>query len=81
VIRGSLDRPETFIVDTAAIVAAKAPDFKLQPRDIVYVNARPWVKIEELLDLAGQAFIEAAVTSWTGGNVGPVINRPITPDL
>ncbi len=81
VIRGSLERPETFVVNMADILGAKKIDFKLEPHDIVYVSARPWAKIEELLDDATQAFIQGAVTAWTGANIGPVITSPILPQL
>jgi protein involved in polysaccharide export with SLBB domain/capsular polysaccharide biosynthesis protein len=81
IVRGSLNQPETFIVDAGAVLEGRNPDFKLQPKDIVYVNARPWIKIEELLDLAAEAFVQAAVTTWVGGNVGPVITSPVLPDL
>jgi protein involved in polysaccharide export with SLBB domain len=81
VIRGSLNQPETFVVDTGGILEARLPDFKLEPKDIVYVSRRPWSKIEELADEAMQAFIEGSVTAWTGVNIGPVFNHKIIPDL
>ncbi len=81
VIRGSLNQPETFVVDTSAILEAREPDFKLQPKDIIYVSARPWIKVEELLDAAADAFIQGAITTWTGGNIGPLITRPLLPQL
>ena len=77
VVRGSLNQPETFVVDAASILSAGAPDFKLEPRDIVYVHYRPWIKAEELVDLAASAFVQAAVITWTGGNIGPLIRTPI----
>jgi protein involved in polysaccharide export with SLBB domain/capsular polysaccharide biosynthesis protein len=77
VVRGSLNRPETFIVDATDVLNARGADFKLQPRDIIYVHYRPWIKVEELLDLAATAFVQAAVITWTGGNVGPLIRSPI----
>jgi protein involved in polysaccharide export with SLBB domain len=73
VVRGSLNKPETFIVDAADVLSARAPDFKLQPRDIIYVNHRPWIKAEELLDAAASAFIQSAVITWTGLHAGPII--------
>jgi len=79
VVRGSLQHPEAFAVDTPAILAGRTPDFKLQPRDIVYVNARPWLRVEQLLDLAAQSFIEAAVTFWAGRYVPTVFTTPIFP--
>src|SRR5581483_4087176 len=50
IVRGSLSHPETFVVNTREILNGKAPDFKLQRRDIVYISRRPWAREEELLD-------------------------------
>ena len=65
VVRGSLDHPETFVVDAAAILKGKAPDFKLQPRDIVYVGRNPWIAAGELVDLAAKAFVQSALVTAT----------------
>jgi protein involved in polysaccharide export with SLBB domain len=81
VIRGSLQQPEAFAVDAPAILAGRIPDFKLEAKDIIYVNHRPWVKVEELLDVAAQAFIDSAVTVWVGGNVPAVFVSPVLPKL
>jgi polysaccharide biosynthesis/export protein len=81
VIRGSLQRPEAFAIDTPAILAGRTPDFKLQPKDLVYVNERPWIRVEELLDIAAQAFIESAVTFWVGENVPSAFSTPVIPSL
>jgi protein involved in polysaccharide export with SLBB domain/capsular polysaccharide biosynthesis protein/MinD-like ATPase involved in chromosome partitioning or flagellar assembly len=75
VIRGSLKKPQTFIVNANDILAAKTPDFQLQPKDIVYVGNRPWYKAEELLDLAASAFIQSAVVTKTGLSVTPIGTR------
>ena len=77
IVRGSLNQPETFVVDAAAVLSARAADFKLEPRDIVYVHSRPWIRAEELLDTAVSAFVQAAVITWTGGHIGPLIRSPI----
>ncbi|MDB6125671.1 MAG: Polysaccharide export protein [Pedosphaera sp.] len=74
IIRGSLTHPETFVVNTSEILDAKAKDFKLQPKDIIYVAPRPWHKVEELLDDATRAFIEGVVITYTGARVGPFID-------
>lgn len=79
VVRGSLREPETFVVDTGAVLDARMRDFKLQPRDIVYVSSRPWIKAEELLDEAASSFIQGAVTTWSGVNVGPIITKRLLP--
>jgi protein involved in polysaccharide export with SLBB domain len=71
VVRGSLEQPQTFVVDTAAILAGKAPDFKLQPRDILYVSRNPWVVAAEVVDMAAKAFVQSALVSATGKWVAP----------
>jgi protein involved in polysaccharide export with SLBB domain len=77
VVRGSLNHPQSFIVDTSATLSGKALDFKLQPKDIVYVNASPWVKVEEVLDLAARAFLQGMFVEWTSLRVGPLITQPL----
>jgi protein involved in polysaccharide export with SLBB domain len=81
VVRGSLSRPETFIVDAAAILDARGTDFPLRPRDIVYVNARPWARVEELLQFAVLEYMRAIVIAWTGQNVGPFTKEPFIPNI
>jgi len=81
VIRGSLTKPETFTVDTHSILDARSPDFKLLPKDIVYVHHRPFAKVEELLDMAASAFVQSAAAAWGGASVGPLIRSPIFPPL
>jgi protein involved in polysaccharide export with SLBB domain len=71
VVRGSLDHPVTFTVDIANALSGKAPNLALEPGDLVYVANRPWILGEELLDRAASAFVESAVITWTGLNVGP----------
>jgi protein involved in polysaccharide export with SLBB domain len=80
VVRGSLNKPETFIVDTKEILEAAKPDFKLEAHDIVYVGHRPWIRAEELLDEATQSFIEGFVTAFSGVKIGPFIKHPIFGD-
>jgi polysaccharide biosynthesis/export protein len=74
VVRGSLDRPETFIVDTAAVLKGQAPDFKLQPRDIVYVSINPWITVGEVLDLAVKSFVTALTVQGTTQVIPAAIN-------
>ncbi|HUR45165.1 MAG TPA: polysaccharide biosynthesis/export family protein [Candidatus Saccharimonadales bacterium] len=81
VVRGSLNKPQTFVVDVWATLDARATDFKLQPKDIVFVGHRPFIRAEELLDLAATAFIQSSVAAWTGQNIGPLITKPIIPSL
>lgn len=74
VIRGPLDAPERIIVDTADIITGRSLNFKLQPRDIVFVNSRPFIRVEELADLAATAFLQSLITSWVGVDVVKPIN-------
>jgi protein involved in polysaccharide export with SLBB domain len=76
VVRGSLNNPQTFVVDTADILAGKAPDFKLEQKDIVYVGVSPWLKAAEVLDVAAQAFLRAMTVQYTSDNIGPIITSP-----
>jgi protein involved in polysaccharide export with SLBB domain/capsular polysaccharide biosynthesis protein len=69
VVRGSINAPEKIVVDTHAILDGKAPDFKLQPRDIIYVNSRPFIRVEEVADLAATAFIQSIITAAVGVDV------------
>ena len=69
VIRGSLNGPTRFIANTHAVLDANNPDTILKPRDIIYVNSRPFIKVEEAADLAATAFIQSIITSWVGVDV------------
>ncbi len=77
VVRGSLTHPETFVVDTADILAGKSPDFKLQQKDIVYVSVSPWLKAADVVDTAARAFIQAFTVTATTLNIGPIITSPL----
>lgn len=81
IVRGSLNHPETHVVNVADILRGKAPDFLLEPKDIVFVSNRPWSKVEDLLDTAITAFITTAVSTWTGLNVPTAIQDPVIPSL
>ncbi|MDB6066366.1 MAG: Polysaccharide export protein [Pedosphaera sp.] len=74
VIRGSFHQPKTYVVDTWAIFDARAQDFKLEPKDIIYVSGRPFLRAEQLLDLAATAFIESLTAEWAGKYIGPIIS-------
>ncbi len=68
VVRGSLNHPETFVTGLGT-TADSMNDFKLEPNDIIYVTWRPFHRGEELLDLAATAFVQAAVSGWTGTSI------------
>ncbi len=80
VVRGGLDNPQKFVANTADMLAGKIPDFRLEPRDIVFVSERPWARAEDLADMAATAFIQTMVTVWTGGSI-QAIKNPIIPTL
>ena len=65
VILGSLDHPEKYVVEAANVLAGKASDLKLQPKDIVYVSQSGWVRAEDIIDTAARAFITSALVTVT----------------
>ena len=77
VVRGSLSKPQTFVVDATDILSGKATDFALEPRDIIYVSNKPWSKAEDLLDTATRSFLAAMVVTTASVHVGPWITEPI----
>ena len=80
VVRGSLDAPRRFVVNVSDILAGKVADFRIEPRDIVYVANHPWSRVEDLADMAATAFITTMVTVWTGSSVN-LINQSVIPTL
>jgi protein involved in polysaccharide export with SLBB domain len=75
VVRDSLsENPKVFVVDAAAVIAGKAKDIILEPRDVVYVSPRPWRQAEEIADIAIIAFLRAATATWTGNKVVPIFD-------
>lgn len=76
VIRGSLEKPQTFVVDMNAVLNGRAKGFRLQPNDILYIADKPWARAEELLDLAITTFLQGAVSAYTGAHVDPLITHP-----
>jgi len=74
VVRGSLEHPQTFVLDTKEILSGTIPDFKLQPKDIVYVSTNPWKIGAEVVDTALRSFVQAFIVETTNLKVGPVFN-------
>jgi protein involved in polysaccharide export with SLBB domain len=81
VVRGTLDKPQTFTVNMDDIMNARSKGFRLEPKDIVYIADKPWARAEELLSFALNAFFQGAVSSWTGVNVGPMLKAAVLPAL
>jgi protein involved in polysaccharide export with SLBB domain len=76
VVRGSFTKPVTYSVSMKDILSAKATDFKIQPKYIIYVADHPWAKTEEILKLALAAFATSAASTWTTRNVDPILTSP-----
>ena len=81
VIRGSLQKPERIVVNTADVLAGRAPDVRLLPKDIIYVSDRPWNLAEDLVDTAIETFLQSMTAAWTSRNVGPFINDAVLPQI
>jgi len=80
VVRGGLNAPKRFVINMSDVLAGKVTDFRIEPRDIVYVSDQPWSRVEDLADMAATAFITTMVTVWTGNSL-QLINRPLIPTL
>jgi polysaccharide biosynthesis/export protein len=76
VIRGSFTDPQTHVISVKDVLAAKARDFKLEPKDIVYVADHPWSKAEDIMKLALAAFATSAASTWVNLNVDPILTPP-----
>jgi len=56
IVRGSLASPEIAIVNYKAIVTGKAPDVRLEPRDIVFVPFTPYRTLKKYANLIINTF-------------------------
>ena len=57
-IRGSIHDPETRVVNVGKILAGLEQDIIIQPKDIIYVNKRPFLIVEKALDAALTSFVQ-----------------------
>ncbi|MBN9692084.1 MAG: SLBB domain-containing protein [Verrucomicrobia bacterium] len=71
VIRGSLTTPSIALVNFQDIVTGRAPDIRLQPRDIVYVPVSPYSTLEKYLQLAVNTFVRTVAANEGGRAVDP----------
>jgi len=80
IIRGSLTEPHCMVVNFLDILKGKAPEVRLQPRDIVYVPDQPLGILENLGKLIVDTFVrtvaanEGVVAGGGTGKVGVGIN-------
>jgi protein involved in polysaccharide export with SLBB domain len=76
IIRGSLTQPKIAIVDYKAIVSGKAPDVRLQPRDIIYVPVSPYQNLVKYVNLILDTFARTEAINEgaraASSNVNPV---------
>ena len=79
VVRGSLQKPQTFVVNLAAILSGREKDFVLEPKDIIYVSEKPWQQAVDLLQLALNSYAQGMTTTWVSHNVRPLTTETLIP--
>jgi polysaccharide export outer membrane protein len=79
VIRGSMTEPEVYVVNVQEILRGASADFRLEPKDIVFVSNRPWYRPEEILDRAVTVFLRSATSTWTSNNAPIIFSDPVIP--
>jgi protein involved in polysaccharide export with SLBB domain len=79
VVRGSLTRPMIAVVNYRDIVRGKAPDVRLEPRDIVYVPNSPYDVLERYARYITDSFVRTVAVNAgyriydTGQSVTPSV--------
>jgi protein involved in polysaccharide export with SLBB domain len=63
IVRGSLAEPEVATVNLSEILAGKAPDIALEPRDIVWVPNSPWDRLETYTKLIVNTFVRTVAAN------------------
>ena len=63
-VRGSLSEPEVRAINVKRILQGLEPDVPIEPGDIIFVDTRPWSKVEDLLDRAIMDYIRSATATW-----------------
>jgi protein involved in polysaccharide export with SLBB domain len=71
IVRGSLSEPSIAIVDFKSIVTGRAPDVRLEPRDIVYVPQSPYRTLERYAKLITDTFVGTVAANAGGRAVDP----------
>ncbi len=69
IVRGSLTEPKIAIVNYNAIMKGRAPDVRLQARDIVYVPFSPYSTIERYGKLITDTFVRTVAADEGGHSV------------
>ena len=74
VVRGSLSHPQIAVVDYRNVLRGLAPDFALQPGDIVYVPFSPYRYLYKYVQLAIDTFVSSAAINAGSAAIGqPVV--------
>ncbi|MFO1460150.1 MAG: SLBB domain-containing protein [Verrucomicrobiota bacterium] len=71
IIRGSMSTPSIALVNYRDIVQGRAPDVRLQPRDIVFVPISPYSTLEKYIKLAVNTFVRTVAANEGGRAVDP----------
>jgi len=69
------------VVNLAAILSGREKDFILEPKDIIYVADKPWLRAQELLQTALNSYVQAMTTTWIGYNIQPLTTHPLLPSI
>jgi protein involved in polysaccharide export with SLBB domain len=84
VVRGSLTQPKIAVVNYRDIVSGKAPDVRLEPRDIVYVPFSPFKNLLKYANLILDTFAQteainegARAVSQSAAPVGVQVGIPV----
>jgi protein involved in polysaccharide export with SLBB domain len=76
IVRGSLSSPQVAIVNYGDIVRGKAPDVRLEPRDIVYVPLAPYRSLKNYANLIVNTFVRTVAANEGGRAVNPNYRKP-----
>lgn len=81
VVRGSLADPQVFVLNYNDIVKGKAPDFRLEPGDIVHVPNSPYTSLKRYVNLILNTFSATVAANEGvragGGNVNVGVSVPV----
>jgi polysaccharide biosynthesis/export protein len=80
IVRGTLSDPKVAIVDFEAIQAGRAPNVRLEPRDIVFVPTGRFGTLAELVNVATNTFARS-VGANEGGRAAVPNVEPVRPQL
>ena len=80
IVRGSLAKPEVAVVDFVAIQQGKAPDVRIEPRDIIYVPTSRWLSLSHLVDMVTNTFART-ISANEGSHAASPTAEPVRPTL